>query len=665
VWAQTAGPLWRLRLDAPAAAPDGQRVRTHELLRRARALGLDDAQRARAQRDWLGALTLTDLVFRRAPGLPGPDQPRLLLANATLDRVALVRDGAVELRRVADAALLARVTNAPPVAEFGDASADGRVWVLRHADSLSVWDLAGGRPLYGPAPLPALHTLAPDGRTLVWAQTAGPLWRLRLDAPAAAPEALGPETGTNEFWRALRFAPDSRQLAVARTGTNLVQVFDAFTGREERHLPQSTTISRLGWTPAGDRVLGGSGDGRLFVNQQPGSPWPFILVNAPADGQTITVDPAARLVATANSDHQAVLSELNTARLLLRLNATSPRLEFSPDGGRLGLAVVGGQPGWWDVVRPGAAFWEAQCGYMGGVIPAASFHPAGDHVLSRFQFGIRLFRAEDGAFLSCPNATSPYEVSFNAAGDALYLSDAAGLGRWPCTRTATGLAFGERESLLAGREWRAFALHPARPELVVAATNAPTLRVLPLGASAAAGTVPEPFAPAGVPEQLVFNPDGRWLAAASPADRQVRVWDYAARRPVWTNLAGVAPRAAFSPDGRWLVTSGERLALHATGTWTPGPQPALPPDLHSVGHAAFSPDGRLLAAVVNLFEIHLYELPSGRLVTVLEGPNQVRLNTLTFSPDGAWLLATATIGKLRAWHLPTLRAELRAEGLAW
>jgi WD40 repeat protein len=182
-----------------------------------------------------------------------------------------------------------------------------------------------------------------------------------------------------------------------------------------------------------------------------------------------------------------------------------------------------------------------------------------------------------------------------------------------------------------------------------------------------------------------FSPDGRivYTTRGVPSE-SVQAWDTTTGRPTAVPK-GMDPRhgwVVFSPDGRWLATTREvkdtecdlREVPHevivlesATGRTVAVAKDVKPPRIHDV---AFSPDGRLLAVVpshqteiINHLPItsdelvYLFELPSGREVGRLRGPDG-SVERLAFSPDGR-TIATAAAGRTaRVWELATLRPRL-------
>ena len=152
---------------------------------------------------------------------------------------------------------------------------------------------------------------------------------------------------------------------------------------------------------------------------------------------------------------------------------------------------------------------------------------------------------------------------------------------------------------------------------------------------------------------LVISPDNRVLVSGGLDG--LRVWDLAARRPLYTLARFETPTytLALSADGRtlasggrqgriqiWDLRTGDRLA-----TWQVE-------NLDKVTALAFAPDGQTLLAGGDDRLIHLWHWPTGaRLRSPLAG-HTGEIRALTVHPSGE-LFASASNDGARLWELPS------------
>lgn len=165
--------------------------------------------------------------------------------------------------------------------------------------------------------------------------------------------------------------------------------------------------------------------------------------------------------------------------------------------------------------------------------------------------------------------------------------------------------------------------------------------------------------PDGSVRGMAFSPDGRSVAASSPA--AVRVWDVATGRKRHGFTGHPDPQAvAFGPDGRtvaavslgglvrvWDVATGRTRTAH---------------DSQIEGHAvAFSPDGRTYAVVRTDGSVQLREAATGIVRrTIRDGP--IGSNEMAFAPDGQTLAIPGRGDTVRLWDTAsgTARATVTA-----
>ncbi|MFI9583955.1 helix-turn-helix domain-containing protein [Streptomyces sp. NPDC052236] len=163
--------------------------------------------------------------------------------------------------------------------------------------------------------------------------------------------------------------------------------------------------------------------------------------------------------------------------------------------------------------------------------------------------------------------------------------------------------------------------------------------------------------PDGSVRGMAFSPDGRSVAAASPA--AVRVWDVATGRTRFTSRSD--PQAvAFGPDGRTVAAVSLNGLVRVWDVATGRPRTAH--DSQIEGDAvAFSPDGRTYAVVRTDGLVQLREVATGIVRrTISDGP--IGVNEVAFAPDGRTLAIPGQGDTVRLWDTAsgTARATVTA-----
>ncbi|MEF9906124.1 nSTAND1 domain-containing NTPase [Streptomyces sp. P9-A2] len=165
--------------------------------------------------------------------------------------------------------------------------------------------------------------------------------------------------------------------------------------------------------------------------------------------------------------------------------------------------------------------------------------------------------------------------------------------------------------------------------------------------------------PDGSVRGMAFSPDGRAVAASSPA--AVRVWDVATGRTRHGFTGHPDPQAvAFGPDGRTVAAVGLNGLVRVWDAATGRTRTAH--DSRAVSRAVvFSPDGRAYATVRTDGVVHLREVSTGIVRRTLR-ESAGALDEVAFAPDGRTLAIPIPGDRVRLWDTAsgTTRATVTA-----
>jgi RNA polymerase sigma factor (sigma-70 family) len=453
---------------------------------------------------------------------------------------------------------------------------------------------------------------SPDGKVLVsgsyYGEASVCVWDL------ASGKLLRQFPGHYDENRAVALSPDGKTLALGRGSA--VHLHDLATGREARRLaePAVAETQGLAFSPDGKTLASGHGGTQVLL-------WDLaagkvrtriaarhnrsgLLAFSP-DGKTLatgdTLDKTVRLfdVATGKERHQ------------LKRPSFVHDFAFSPDGATLALGAQDGV----------ISLWEAGTGKL-----VRELRGAGQHVRA-------VAWSPDGRTL----ATGEYDEKVDA--EYVRLWDAATGKERRHIRATWGLT----ESL---------AFTPDGKTLISGGRDS-VIRLWDAATGEDRSPAPGLDGPVWC---LAVAPDGKTLAYS---DREVRLWDLAARRPAGALPGGHHWSFTFSPDGKALAGgSGENVV----NVWDVAGRRLLrrlETDVKKEGlkwvayyHVAFSPDGKRLAACGRGLGgankvgpvVRLWDLATGREAGRLEcrgAEGYLSLEGgLAFSADGRVLAAS-------------------------
>jgi len=571
--------------------------------------------------------------------------------DCTMTRYALrFRDGAIQVRRVADDGEIARFqARGRDVRVFGF-SPDGRYLATNHfpGSALTVWDIDQRAVTVndeGPVSWRAAH-FSPDSRRIALIHEDGDLLVHDLGARRRSGRWRMPNMGY------LAFRPDGAQIAVTQNepGNPNCRILESETGRLVRSIKLPSAGGVAAWSLDGTMLATPCDDLKIYLWDPATGTRKATLEGHTATGLNVAFHPAGTLVASNGWEVQLRLWDAVLGRPLLSLTDGSDS-EFSQDG----RTVVSLEDQLITYQVDPALEYRTLAHAFGETIPyyRASIRCDGRVLALGTARGVALWDLARGTELPFLPIGQTWYALFEASGDLLTLnSGSPGVQRWPVQLDPNRGEFRigpprQLPSPLAGG--------------VIAEDRAGRIVAMVYGALAFVST-PERTIRVGPLEDcryVAVSPDGQWLATGSHGMNGAQVWHIPdGARVADLKVEGLV-HVAFSPDGKWLMTSPSPCRLWAVGTWNEARR------IGGEGHD-FSPDGRHLLVQEANKVLRLVETETGRTAARLESPDLCGVVCATFSPDGSRLAVVTNDGPaVHVWDLRAIRKHLAEMGLDW
>jgi WD40 repeat protein len=646
----------------------GHRNEGLRLIREAVKLGGPPEFRMRARNELLATVARVEPEFQATGSTNLPAKLELNAVHPAFQLLASVEDETnVVFRTLDDGAFRSRlVCPDGPVTRIDGFSRSGRFLALHHGNLLSVWDLkdlkAGRQCLSRPGTnlTIAFH---PREDSMVIEPT--PYEALWLDLPSGN-ERLGWKAletrlrGGQAGWNALAFSPDGRLLAGVGAGTRLIEFLDPLTGEQVRVTTNSAGPTAIRWNADDNSFAVATDDGRVTLwDPRTGTMrWSSPPMVAPA--HSLAFHPHRDWLAAGCKDGKVRFIDTHQQRFVLEYPAESRHIAFSPHGLRLGPAWSEGQLGWLETHRA-KAFISFGVARSFDNLKGGSFSADGKVLNVGYSRRVVICDPRLGRRVTARNDWDVSACAFHPQEDYLFTSDKKGIWRSTYRLADLRLTLTPLELIHPGADWRGLAFAPGGRYF--AAFNSESNRVFVFDQTLTNRLAALP-APTGA-DRLALSPDGRWLTVGTSSNYVVRLWDVAGEKLLPSLPGGDPPHSAFSGDGRWLAVSGNRFSLLQTGTWKPAPPLPFGGQRPILGAAAFSPDSRMLALVVNRFEVHLFDLRTFESLGILRPPGAIQMLSLVFSPDGAQLAGVGAEGRVAVWNMREIQQSLAEFGLAW
>ncbi len=502
-----------------------------------------------------------------------------------------------------------------------------RLWDAQQGTLLEALPHPG--PVFSLAWHPVWGTGNPDGHLLATGDGTGTirLWEIGPSRRASCVESL---TGHSSWVCGLAFAPDGSLLASGGHDgiVKLWELGEAGSLRLRQRLAGHTQqVQCLAWSRDGGTLASGSFDHTIRLWEAKPGLTRVVLLGHSALVADLAFTPDSRSLLSGSVDGTLRLWELERGqcvRVLQGYDACLYDLAWSPDGTRLASAGADTVVSLWQVQGLRAGAGPRVLRGHGGSVFGVAWRPDGSVLASAgWDNAIRLWDAATGSCL---------EVIFDREHpDTLFY----------------GLAWSPDGTRLASST-------PAHGVLVWEGTAGETRwmgRELPIWI-----------------RRLTWSPDGTRLVGGAD-DGSVYVWDVSDGSLLerFEGHQGAVTSVAFSPDGSRLASAGGE-ALLVWEVQRGARMRALGPHPGKVNAVTWEPSGERLLSGSSDGRLRRWEVQSGACVRVQEA-HQGTVQALKVSPEGRRLASCGNDGTIRLWnlesgqHLRTLRRDRPYERL--
>lgn len=658
------------------------------------------------------AAAMASLVAEQQQDSLLPAAPVATSDTGSVEAIAFSPDGRLLATGDGDGTLrLWNATTREPVrtmhiANRGDGTADGIAAVMFSPSGqiLAAGDDSGAVTLWDPAHGQSLGSIqpqgvdfftnvtglafSPDGRVLAVSNSSGQVWLwntgdreiIRVIDADYKPGQGGGDLGV---W-GVNFSPDGKILATA-DGNGATRLWDTSTGRSAGTLNLANAESFAGgvaFSPDGRLVATAESEGVIQLWNLAALRPIATLGHGPVSFSDavnhVAFSPDGRLIAASETGGEIQVWNTATRRLVLDhapdSSAAPGWVAFSPDGSLLAGTDGDGTVELWNTATALPAGRSLQENSADGVANDIAFSPSSDILAGADSNGtIHLWNDATGQLAHTLRATSAAisAVLFSPNGDTLASVDS--------DFTSTGLpadgiarlwdpATGKLIRSLQGDVGVA-AFSPSGKLLATGGGGGnSSIRLWNAVTGQLVSTLNPPDPNSGGVNNLVFTPNGQFLASDESDSDSIQLWNTATGQPVRTWNAGSSDNGlaslAFSPDGS-ILASGEADGGNTVRLWNTATgrlSKTLPiTSSDGVDDIAFSPDGKILASADADRNIQLWNARTGQKIGAPLGTaspgnaDHVTIN-IAFSPNGKILAATAADGAIQFWNPATGKA---------
>jgi WD40 repeat protein len=643
----------------------GHREDGLRLIREAAALGGTPEYRMRLRDELLATVARIEPRFVKYGGTNANSRMMLNALHQRNQLFAAVEDETnVVFHTVNGASRQGRLVLREPITSIDGFSPNSLYIALRHREALRVLDLRNGKVVFNRAGTNVVYAFHPRENSILvqGAPNEAVLYSLTNGAEKLRWTAALPRDSANERgWRALSYSPSGRMVAAASIGPLSLELLNPNTGRQIRALTNSSRMVAMAWAPDGNRLAVSTEDGTALIWQAARGNliWTSPAMIAPA--HTMVFHPRRDWLALGCRDDKVRFIDTYQQRFVFETDAATSSLNFSPHGIRLGPVWSNGKPGFLEN-RRAEAFTSFGVGGPQDRFTDGSFTPDGTVLATGHSEVIKFCSTRLSRVVARKDYWRMAASAFHPVENYMVATDVNGISRYSykLNEHDATLAISPIELLHPG-DWRAMAFTPDGTRFAAYNMVSNTVHLFDHTLTNQISS----FGSHTRAESLALSPDARWAATAGRTDRAIRLWNVEAQTEVTNFVGTLQPRSAFSPDGRWFAVMGDKLELLEVGTWRPSPPFKFRNSNDMAGAVAFSPDSRMLAMIVNRFEVHLFDLRTFDCIGVLRPPGTVPMLSVLFSPDGSQLAGTAREGRVAIWNMQHLEKSLAEFGLSW
>ena len=497
---------------------------------------------------------------------------------------------------------------------------------------------------------------SPDGRTIATGQANDRnvhLWR------TSDGKNIGSFIGLTSSATNVAFSPEGN--TIASGGQNEFVLWDTYTGKIIRTLPDAGYIRSVSFSPDGNNVAIGSADGTIRLWEINTGKHIRSLKGHTRKGfyswtESVAFSPDGRTIASGGWDNTIKVWDADTGRLNNTFIGHTDKVNsvvFSPDG----KTIASGSS------DRSIRLWNANTGkhirslkrHTRGVISLA-FSPDGKTIASgSWDDGtIQLWDASTGRpirTLSVRHKWSVYSLAFSPDGKTIASANPRQVDLWDAN---------------TGKHIHTFIGHTNDVNSVVFSPDGKTIASGSEDGTirlweANTDTLLRTFTGTSNVNSVVFSPDGKTIASAN-ADGTIRLWNANTGKHIHTFRGpNSVLSVVFSPDGRTIASGSANGTVSLWNASTDASIRILTGHTGSGYSVAFSPDGETVARI-NGKEVHLWDAYTGTLSRKFSHAGSTGI--VAFSPNGQ-IIATGGWGKADLWdaHTGTLLRTLNLHAL--